>query len=88
MDKFLFWILTIPLIYTSLWVDLYNVHNLPILHPEIKLQLPYDLEGQYMAVSKHSMYTALPTGHDIHICIDTQGSLCMVKALYPFQCIK
>ena len=43
-------ILTIPLIDSSLDVNLYKVHNLPMLHPTLGVQVEYELEGEYLAV--------------------------------------
>ena len=42
-------ILTIPLIDQSLEMNLYKVHNLPMLHPDLKIQATYELEGAYLA---------------------------------------
>ena len=74
---------TIPLIDKSLQMNLYKICNLTVLHPHLTLQVTYVLEGQYLAVSKHGMYTTLPTKHDVHLCVATQGYLCMRnQALY------
>ena len=40
-------ILTIPLIDSSLDVNLYKVHNLPMLHPTLGVQVEYELEGEF-----------------------------------------
>ena len=70
-------------------MNFYKVHNLPALHPEVKLHFPYILEGQYLVASKHALYTELPTEHDIHICMAMQGYLCMLnQALYPLNVSK
>ena len=37
-------VLTIPLIDSSLDVNLYKVHNLPMLHPTLGVQVEYELE--------------------------------------------
>ena len=52
MQDFLLVILTIPPIDQRLEMDLYKVYNLPALHPELKLQFKYELEGEYLAISK------------------------------------
>ena len=49
MDDYLMVILTIPLIDSSLGVNLYKVHNLPMLHPQLQIQVVYELEGAYFA---------------------------------------
>ena len=38
MENFLAIILTIPLVDISLQMNIYKVHNLPTLHPELKVQ--------------------------------------------------
>ena len=40
-------ILTIPLVDESLQMNLYKVHNLPLLHPDLEIEVIYDLEGEY-----------------------------------------
>ena len=65
-SDFLLLRMTIPLIDTTLQMNLYKVYLAP-LHPDLKLHFIYVLEGQYLAVAKHGMYTALPTEHNIHI---------------------
>ena len=67
----------------------YKVNNIPALHKEVKLQFNEVLEGQSLAVSKHGTYAALPTEHDIPICVETQGYLCMInQALCPAEGIE
>ena len=48
MDDFLLIILTIPLTDQSLEMNLYKVYNLPALHPELKVEFTYELEGEYL----------------------------------------
>ena len=50
MDDFLLITITILLIDKSLHMDLYKVHNLPALHPEISVQFTYVVEGHYLAI--------------------------------------
>ena len=88
-DDFLVIILTIPLMDKSLQMDLYQVHNLPALHPSLGVQFTYVLEGPYLAISKHGQYAAVPTAHDIQLCLTTNGHLCMMnQALYPVDKIE
>ena len=89
MDDLLLIILTIPLTDQSLQMDLYKVHNLPALHPDLKIQFSYELEGEYLALSKAELYAALPTPRDIQICMATEGYLCLMnQALYPVDRIE
>ena len=73
MQDFLFLlvILTIPLTDQSLEMDLYKVYNLLTLHPELKIQLKYELEGEYLAISKDGMYAIIPTAWDVRIYFTT-----------------
>ena len=81
---FLLLIVTIPLIDTSLLINLYTVNNLPALYSD--LQFTYVWEGLYIVVSKHGMYTAIPPEYEIHICETTKGHLWMINhALYPIE---
>ena len=45
---FLMVILTISLVDESLQMNLYKVHNLPSLNPELQIEVTYDLEGEYL----------------------------------------
>ena len=38
MENFLLVVLTVPIIDTSLQMNVYRVHNLPTLHPGLKIQ--------------------------------------------------
>ena len=76
MENFLLVILTIPLVDQSLVMNLYKVHNLSALHPELHVQFQYQLEGEYLAITKDKQYVALPTAQDIQICETTDRYLC------------
>ena len=89
MDDFLLIILTIPLTDQSLEMNLYKVYNLPALHPELKVEFTYELEGEYLAITKNKLYAALPTAREIRICKGTGGYLCLMnQALYPIEKIE
>ena len=60
MDDFLLIILTIPLTDQSLEMNLYKVYNLPALHPKLKVEFTYELEGEYLAISKTSYMLLCP----------------------------
>ena len=49
LENYLMLILTIPLIDQSLHMNLYKVHNLPMLHPTLNVHVQYELEGSYLA---------------------------------------
>ena len=86
MDDFILIILTIPLTDQSLEMNLYKVYNLPALHPELKVEFTYELEGEYLAITKNKLYAALPTAREIRICKGTGGYLCLMnQALYPID---
>ena len=89
MENFLLVILTIPLADQSLVMNLYRVHNLLALHPKLHVQFQYQLEGEYLAITKDKQYAALPTAQDIRICEATERYLCpMNQALYPVDRIE
>ena len=84
MEDTLMLILTIPLIDQSLQMNLHWIHNLPMIHPELKIQAIYELEGDYFATLMEGMFVALPNPTDVKLCLMTQGHLCMFdQALYP-----
>ena len=89
MDDFLLIILTIPLTDQSLEMDLYKTYNLPTLHLKLKVEFTYQLEGEYLAITKNKLYAALPTAGEIRICKGIEGYLCLMnQALYPVEKIE
>ena len=86
MDDFLLILLTIPLTDQSLEMDLYKIYNLPTLHPKLKIEFTYQLEGEYLVISKSRLYAAILTAREITICEATEGYLCLMnQALYPIE---
>ena len=89
MDGFLLVLLTIKLTDQSLEMDLYKIYNLPTLHPKLKIEFIYQVEGEYLAISKSRLYAAIPTAREIRICETTEGYLCLMnQALYPIEKIE
>ena len=81
-------LLTIPLIDKSLKMNVYKVHNLPALDPELKVASEYALEGEYLAIDEHGLYVALPDAREIQICLTSQGGLCVMnQTLHPIETI-
>ena len=84
IGDFLMVILTISLVDESLQMNLYKVHNLPLLHPDLQIEVTYDLEGAYFTTLMQGMYMALPDTTNIKLCMVSQGHLCMFdQAMYP-----
>ena len=84
LQDYLMLILTVPLVDQTLYMDLYKVHNLPMLHPTLQMHVQYEIEGPYLATLMDSMYITLPTDIDVRLCLMTRGHLCMFnQALYP-----
>ena len=70
-------------------MNLYKVHNLPMLHPVLNVHAQYELEGIYLATMMEGMFVSLPTALDVKLCLITNGHLCMFnQALYPMECTK
>ena len=84
LQDYLMLILTVPLVDQSLHMNLYKVHNLPMLHPTLQMHVQYEIEGPYLATLMDSMFITLPTDIDVRLCLVTKGHLCMFnQALYP-----
>ena len=81
MDDYLMVILTIPLIDLSLDVNLYKVHNLPMLHPQLQIQVVYELKGAYFATDMHGMYVTIPKETGIKLCLMSQGHYACLRNL-------
>ena len=54
LQDYLMLILTVPLIDQSLHMNLYKVHNLPMLHPTLQMHVQYEVEGPYLATMMDS----------------------------------
>ena len=81
--------MTIPLTDQSSEMDLYKICNLPTLHPNLKIEFTYQIEGEYLAISKSRLYAAIPTAREIRICETTEGYLYLMDhTLYPIEKIK
>ena len=80
-------ILAVPLVDQLLQMNLYKVHNLPMLHPTLSVHAQYKLEGNYLVIKMESMFISLPTALDVKLCLVTNGHLCMFhQVLYPVEC--
>ena len=77
LEDYLMLILTVPLIDQSLHMDLYKVHNLPMLHPTLHVHAQYEIEGSYLATVMDGMFITLPTALDVRLCLMMNGHLCM-----------
>ena len=87
LQDYLMLILTVPLVDQSLQMNLYKVHNLPMLHPILNVHVQYELEGTYMATMMEGMFISLPMALDIKLCLIMNEHLCMFdQALYPVEC--
>ena len=55
-----------------------------MLHPQLQIQVEYELKGAYFATYMHGMYATIPKEMDIKLCMMSQGHLCMFEEpLYP-----
>ena len=81
MYNYLMVILTMLLI-DSLNVNLYKVHNLPMLHPQYQIQVEYEMEGAYLATHMHGMYATIPKETDIKLCMMYQVHLCTYPLMW------
>ena len=86
LQDYLMLILTVQLVDQSLQMNLYKVHNLPILHPTLNVHAQYELKGTYLATLMEGMFVSLPTALDVKLCLIRNGHLCMFdQALYPVE---
>ena len=87
VEGYLMLILTVPLVDQSLHMNLYKVHNLPMLHPTLHVHAQYEIEGSYLATVMDGMFITLPTALDVRLCLMMNGHLCMFnQVLYPVEC--
>ena len=73
LEDYLMLILTFPLVDQSLHMNLYKVHNLPMLHPTLHVHAQYEIEGSYLATVMDGRFITLPTAMDVRLCLMTNG---------------
>ena len=61
-------------------MDLYRVHNLPMLHPTLYVHAQYETEGSYLATVMDGMFITLPTALDVRLCLMMNGHLMHVQS--------
>ena len=84
IDKLLVILLTIPILDSTLELNICRVHNLPAIPPGHKIATTYLLEGDYFTIRKHGVYAALPNERSIQVCYESDLAICMIgQALYP-----
>ena len=84
IDKLLVILLTIPILDSTLELNVYRAHNLPAIPPGHRVAATYILEGDYFAIGKHGVYAALPSESSIQMCLESDLAICMLgQALYP-----
>ena len=84
IDKLLAILLTIPILDSTLELNIYSIHNLPAIPLGHKIATTYLLELDYLAIGKHGVYTALPNEWSIQVCLESNLVICMIgQALYP-----
>ena len=67
-------------------MNLYKVHNLPMLHLTLYVHAHYEIEGSYLATVVDGMFITLSTALDVRLCLMTNGHLCMFnQALSPVE---
>ena len=67
-------------------MNLYESYNLPTIHPGLKIDYIYELEGEYLAITNNKLYATLPAAREIRICKGTGGCLCLMnQALSPMN---
>ena len=73
VDDVLFIVMKIPLKDTSLKMNVYKVHNLPLVHPKLNVSVTYELEGKYLAMGHDGEYVSLPDDGELAMCLLTRG---------------
>ena len=84
VEGFLFLICDIPLYDDDLRLDVYQIHVLPIVKPELGVLARYQLDKTYVAITRNAKFMGLPSDHEIQACEKTAGRVCHFKtALIP-----
>ena len=84
IDKLLVILLTLPILDSTLELNVYRAHNLPAIPPGHEVAATYVLEGDYFAIGRHGVYATLPSESSIQMCLESDLAICMMgQALYP-----
>ena len=69
-------ILILPMIDRDLEFELFKVHGLPLLHPELKKIFSYEISNPYIAIESDGNYLTIPLHDDILTCTISAGHFC------------
>ena len=70
-------------------MNIFRVHNLPLVQLEYHTSAKYKIEGEYLAIGKEGMYIALPDENSVQICMMSDLGLCTMRnALYPSKLVE
>lgn len=86
LDEMLLIMIDIPLVDTTLTMEVFQIYNLPKTDETLQMQYTYQIEGEYLAISDDDRFVTIPDKDLIHICMVTQGHICILEsALYPAE---
>ena len=88
-DNMLVILFIIPILDTTLELNIYRLHNLPAILLGYHIAATYQLECEYFAIGKHGVYVVLPDKEAVVCCINLNLTICqMDRALYPISVVK
>ena len=77
-------VLILPLIDRDLEFDLFKVHSLPLLHPELKKVFSHEIGNPYIAIQSDGNYLTIPIHSNILTCTISAGHFCNLNTpLHP-----
>ena len=84
LKDYLVILLEFPLVDKTLKLNLYQVHNLPLLHPVLKKVFKYQIESNFIGLTNDLSHVTLMNEADIIKCTINGKSMCKIEtALYP-----
>ena len=88
MDNMLVILLTIPILDTTLELNIYRVHNLPAIPPGHQLAVTYQLEGEYFTMGKHPPLQIIYVGNGCEgfsssVFIPAKSDQAVIKEIEP-----
>ena len=88
MNNYLIVVLQVPLVDISTTFQVYEIFNLPALHPKLGIAYQYVLESNFLVVSSDQHYFMMPLETDVMACKLTRGHWCKMRtAMYPVAII-
>ena len=86
--QYLFVMVSLPLVYAGLSLDIYKVYSLPYFNPTLGRFISYDIDNHYFALSRDGQYICFLSDQQASSCLLSKGRFCeLTSALFATDVI-